>query len=231
MALYAISDLHLSFGTDKPMNIFGSKWENYTEKLKENWQKKIKPEDIVIIPGDISWAMYLEEAVEDFKFLNSLNGTKLILKGNHDYWWTTMSKMEAFLNENDFSTIKILNNTAYLYENIAICGTRGWNFAPENSTGEDRKIFEREKLRLVMSLEEAKVYKSEKILVAMHFPPISEENQDFFDIAKEYGAKAFIYGHLHAAAHKTAIEGERDGVDIRLVSCDYINFDPILLEI
>ena len=175
--------------------------------------------------------MYLEDAVEDFKFLNSLNGTKIILKGNHDYWWTTKSKMEAFLNENNFSTIKILNNTAYLYGNIAICGTRGWTFAPENSTGEDRKIFEREKLRLVLALENAKANNPEKIVVAMHYPPISEDSREFFDIAKEYKADAVIYGHLHGSAQSSAKEGEVDGVQLKMVSCDYINFDPILIEI
>lgn len=231
LALYAISDLHLSFGTDKPMNIFGAKWNNYTERLFENWQAIVKPDDVVVIPGDISWAMYLEDARDDFKFINSLNGTKLLLKGNHDYWWTTMSKMEKFLAENNFSTIKILNNTAFLYNNMAICGTRGWSSASENSDGEDKRIFEREKIRLVLSLEDAKAKNPEKIVVAMHYPPISDGNDDFLSIIKEYGASRCVYGHLHGASHNFAVEGELDGVKINLVSCDYINFAPLFLEI
>ncbi len=230
MALFAISDLHLSFGTDKPMNIFGSKWENYTNRLAENWQSKIKKDDTVIIPGDISWAMYLEDADKDFGFINSLNGTKIILKGNHDYWWTTVSKMEKFLDDKGFNTIKILNNTAYCYRNIALCGTRGWNFVTENSKENDKKIFERERIRLVLSLESAQALNPEKIVVAMHYPPVSENERDFFDILKEYKVDRCIYGHLHGPSHQNAIEGEVDGVKINLVAGDYINFDPLFLE-
>lgn len=230
MALFAISDLHLSFGTDKPMNIFGSKWEGYTERLFQNWQSKVKEEDVVIIPGDISWAMYIEDAYEDFKFINSLNGTKIFLKGNHDYWWTTVSKMEKYLKDKDFNTIKILNNTAFLYKNIAICGTRGWNGVPEDSQSDDKKIFDRERIRLVLSLESAKELNPEKIIVAMHYPPISDDGNDFSDILKEYGVYKCVYGHLHGASHQNAITGEINGTEISLVSGDYINFDPLLLE-
>ncbi len=230
VAIFAISDLHLSFGTDKPMNIFGSNWERYTERLFENWQSKVKEEDVVIIPGDISWAMYIEDAYEDFKFIESLNGTKILLKGNHDYWWTTVKKMENYLKNNGFDTIKILNNTAYLCGNIAICGTRGWNCVPQDSQSDDKKIFDREKIRLVLSLENAKSLNPEKIIVAMHYPPISEGGNDFSDILKEYGVDRCIYGHLHGPAHQNAIEGEVDGIKINLVSGDYINFNPLFLE-
>ncbi len=230
MALFAISDLHLSFGTDKPMNIFGSKWEGYTERLFNNWQSKVKEDDIVIIPGDISWATYIEEAYKDFEYINSLNGTKILLKGNHDYWWTTVSKMEKFLNDNNFSTIKILNNTAFMYKGIAICGTRGWNSVPENSVSDDKKIFDREKIRLVLSLESAKALNPDKIIVAMHYPPITEEQSSFFEILKEYKVSRCVYGHLHGPSHQNAIVGEVDGIKIDLVSGDYINFDPLFLE-
>ena len=230
MAFFAISDLHLSFGTDKPMNIFGSKWENYTERLRENWQEIVKPEDIVIIPGDISWALYLEEALNDFSFINSLNGTKLLLKGNHDYWWTTVSKMEKYFEENNFSTLKIINNSAFIYNDIAICGTRGWTVPPDNSSGEDKKIFEREKIRLILSLEDAKSRNPKDIIVAMHYPPLTEENDDFFKIIKEYNVSHCVYGHLHGPSHSTAIEGQVDGINVKLVSCDYINFDPLFIK-
>lgn len=230
MALFAISDLHLSFGTDKPMNIFGSKWEGYTEKLFLSWQSKVKPEDIVIIPGDISWATYIEDAYKDFEFINSLNGTKIFLKGNHDYWWTTLSKMEKFLKDSNFNSIKILNNGAFLYKDTAICGTRGWLGAPEGAASENRRIFERERIRLVLSLEEAKKLNPKDILVALHYPPVSEDKNDFMDILKEYGVKRCIYGHLHGASLKNAPKGDIEGVEIIPVSGDYINFDPLFLE-
>ena len=230
MALYAISDLHLSFGTNKPMNIFGSKWENYTEKLKINWQSVVKTDDVVIIPGDISWAMYMEDSYEDFKFINSLNGTKLIMKGNHDYWWTTVSKMQKYFEENEFTSIEILNHNAYMYNDTAICGTRGWIFPPENSIGEDKKIFEREKIRLVLSLEEAKSKNPDEIIVAMHYPPLGDGNNDFVNIMKEYSVTRCIYGHLHGSSHANAVEGVKDGIQFNLVSCDYMNFNPLFLK-
>lgn len=230
MALYAISDLHLSFGTNKPMNIFGAKWENYTEKLQLNWQSVVKPDDVVIIPGDISWAMYIEESFEDFRFLNSLNGTKLIMKGNHDYWWTTISKMEKFFEDNNFNSIKILNHNSYMYNKTAICGTRGWTFPAENSTGDDKKIYEREKIRLVLSLEDAKSKNPEEIIVSMHYPPLSEGNNEFMKIMQEYGVSRCIYGHLHGFSHINAIEGDYDGIKLNLISCDYINFNPLFLK-
>lgn len=229
VALYAISDLHLSFGTDKPMNIFGPKWENYTKRLAENWQSKVKSEDTVIIPGDISWAMYIQEAYEDFKFINALNGTKVLLKGNHDYWWTTVSKMEKYLSENGFDTIKILNNTAFLCGSTAICGTRGWSI-DTGAKEADRKIYERERLRLVMSLENAKKMKPENIIVAMHYPPVSDSGGDFLDILKEYGVRRCVYGHLHGHSHHSAPVGVIEGIELSLVSGDYINFDPLFLE-
>ena len=137
MSIYALADLHLSFGTDKPMDVFGSKWENYTEKIYSNWQNTVGDDDLVIIPGDVSWATYIEDAYEDFKFINELNGKKVIIKGNHDYWWTTLRKMENFLGENGFDTIKILNNTAMAFEDAAICGTRGWWFRENQSTTDE----------------------------------------------------------------------------------------------
>ncbi len=233
MAIFAISDLHLSLGGDKPMDVFGSKWSNYTEKMEKVWNSIVTDDDVVIIPGDISWATYINDAVTDFNYINSLKGKKLILKGNHDYWWTTLNKMNAFLEENNFDTIKILQNTAYLYDNVAICGTRGWTIPPLNSDGENKKIFEREKQRLILSLENAKALKPEKIIVAMHFPPLdkSAETSDFLEILKAYDVSECIFGHLHDSAHSSAPTGEYGGIKLRLVSCDYLNFTPILLRV
>lgn len=231
MAIFAVSDLHLPLGVDKPMNVFGSKWDNYVEKLKENWQKIVKPEDIVIMPGDISWATYLEDSVADFEYINSLNGKKVILKGNHDYWWTTMNKLSIFMAEHKFSTIEFVHNTAVMYGETAICGTRGWNIAHDNSSDEDKKIFMREKQRMILSLEDAKRKKAKDIIVAMHYPPVEKDglNRDFIEIMKEYGVKKCVYGHLHAAAQNFACQGDVDGVKLTLVSCDYLNFIPKLI--
>ena len=164
MAIYALSDLHLSFGVkDKPMDIFGDKWTNYEEKIKENWNQKVKEEDTVIIAGDISWAMYLEESLEDFRFLNKLNGTKIILKGNHDYWWTTVTKMNNFLEENNIENIKFLYNNTIELENYMICGTRYWGYDEE--TEDNEKVFKREIERAKLSLEAAKNQNEEKEII------------------------------------------------------------------
>lgn len=230
MAIFALADLHLSFGTDKPMDVFGEAWGDYTERIRTNWQKKVTNDDLVIIPGDVSWATYIEDAKQDFDFINKLNGQKIIIKGNHDYWWTTLSKMNKFLDENDFSTIRILNNTAVEFENAAICGTRGWWYR-DGQSEEDNKILEREKIRLILALEEARKLKKERIIVALHYPPVDSmsPNRDFMDIIKEYGADTCVYGHLHSYAHKSAVEGMVDEVCLKLVSADYVKFDPVLV--
>ena len=230
MAIFALADLHLSFGTDKPMDVFGEAWGDYTERIRTNWQKKVTNDDLVIIPGDVSWATYIEDAKQDFDFINQLNGQKVIIKGNHDYWWTTLSKMNKFIEENNFNTIRILNNTAIEFENAAICGTRGWWYRDEQSE-EDNKILEREKIRLILALEEARKLKKERIIVALHYPPVDSmsTNRDFMDIIKEYGVDTCVYGHLHSYAHKSAVEGMVDNVCLKLVSADYLKFDPLLV--
>ena len=159
MALYAIADLHLPLGIDKPMDIFGSAWENYVERLADNWQSSVKNDDTVILAGDFSWATYLEQSTKDFEYLHSLNGKKILLKGNHDYWWTTMNKLKEFTEKNNFSDITFMQNNSFKYEDIAICGTRGWiHPAWDNFGAEDRKIFDREVLRLELSLNSVKDY-------------------------------------------------------------------------
>lgn len=230
MAIYALGDLHLSFGVDKPMDVFGEAWGNYTEKIKVNWNKTVSEDDLVIIPGDISWATYIEDAYLDFKFINELNGKKVILKGNHDFWWTTLSKMDKFLNESGFDTIRILNNTAIEFEDTAICGTRGW-WDKDGQSPEDEKILDREKKRLILALEEAKKLKKSRIVVGIHYPPADSENlgSDFLEIMKEYKVQTCVYGHLHSFAHKKAINGEFEGINLKLVSGDFLDFTPVLV--
>lgn len=229
MSIFAIADLHLSFSCDKPMDIFGKNWENYSERLKNNWNNKIKDTDVVVIPGDISWSTYLEECYEDFKFINELNGHKVLLKGNHDYWWTTINKMNKYVEENNFSTITFLQNNSFQFDNISICGTRGWSLSQIENSESDVKIFDREKSRLILSIEYALKKSDNEILVALHYPPteIDKENKDFIDIMNFYKIKKCIYGHLHAQSINKAVEGIVDGVELKLVSCDGLNCDPI----
>lgn len=231
MSIFALADLHLSFGTDKPMDVFGSNWENYTEKIYQNWQSTVSDDDLVIIPGDVSWAMYLQDAYDDFKFINELKGKKVIIKGNHDYWWTTLKKMEEFLQYNSFDSIKILNNTAVAFENAAICGTRGWSIQEKNEKSDER-IIDREKHRLILALEEAVSLKKEKLIVGIHYPPFDHNGVEngFLEIMRNYGVDFCAYGHLHSYAHKNAVEGDRDGINLRLVAGDFVNFEPVLIS-
>lgn len=225
MAIYSISDLHLGLSADKPMDIFGPKWENYLEILKENWQKTVGPEDLVLLPGDLSWATYLDKAEADFRFLHELNGTKLVSKGNHDYWWETLSKLNAYLEKMGFSSIHFLHNTMYCYGNIAICAAKGY---PENGKSEaDQKLYNREVTRLQLSLEAAAQSGAKVTYVMLHYPPTLES--DFARLMEVYGVSLCLYGHLHGIHHKTALEGRYHGVEYRLVSADYLQFQPLLL--
>ena len=231
MSIYVIADLHLSFSVDKPMDIFGDNWEEHSEKIKNNWIQKVKPEDTVILPGDFSWATYLKEAKTDFDFLNSLPGKKILGKGNHDYWWTTVSKMKKFLNESNFENIDFLYNNSFLIENKIIAGTRGWvtNFKEK----ENLKILKREVLRLELSIKDGiEKYGDDKEIIAfLHYPPFFKENVseefDFIKILHKYNIKKCYYGHLHGSSHKEAIEGIVDGIEYKLISSDFINFDLI----
>ena len=233
MALFTISDLHLPLGIDKPMDIFGKRWENYVERIEEEWKSKVKSGDLVVMPGDFSWAMYLEESKKDFQFLNDLPGEKILLKGNHDYWWGTMNKMRKFLAEEGFSGIDFLQNKSVMYKNIAICGTRGWNYIGYNQpkTSEDETIFRREVLRLEMSLSDAKEKNPDEIIVFMHYPPILPEctDSEFSRLLKKYGVERCVYGHIHGINSKNAVTGLVDGIEYMLVSCDYLDFSPVKL--
>ena len=229
MAVYAISDLHLSYGIDKPMDIFGDRWVNYMDKLKENWEEIVKEDDYVLIPRDISWATYLEQAIKDFQFIENLPGRKIISKGNHDYWWTTMSKLNIFLEKNNFKTIEFIHNNSYNIQGFIVCGARGWKCPGDDGfSQEDKKIYERELNRLKLSLSNAKPIGEEEIIVMMHYPPFnsSKEPSEFVEIMGEYGVKKCLYGHLHGGSFNSAVEGEVEGIDFKLVSSDYLNFKP-----
>lgn len=223
MAIFAISDTHLSFGSDKPMTVF-SGWNDHIARLKTNWEHLVDQNDTVVIAGDISWAMRLEGAVEDFGFIHSLPGKKIILKGNHDYWWTSMTKMEAFLAQNGFDSIRILHNNFYECEGRAVCGTRGWFY----DSDEDDRVLLRERMRLVRSIEQAEQSGLTPV-VFLHYPPIHDGQvcEEIFGVLRDKGIKSCYYGHLHGYAIQKAINGTVDGVSLRLISCDAVDFTPI----
>lgn len=228
MALFVIADLHLSLGTDKPMDGFKG-WQDYVSRLEENWRNIVKPEDTVVIAGDISWAMKLEDSLADFTFINSLPGEKIIMKGNHDYWWSTRNKIDNFFAQNGLNTLHILHNGAYRVGDRAICGTRGWLYNSE--TEEDKKIVNREVGRLVASLEEGKKLGGE-LTAFLHYPPVYDimECREILDTLVEYGVKQCYFGHIHGQyAAKKALVGEYRGVHMHLISCDYVNFCPVLI--
>lgn len=229
MSLFAIADLHLSLGEDKPMDVFAG-WNDYVDRLKENWQKLVSEDDTVVIAGDISWAMKLEQTYIDFKFIDDLPGKKLFLKGNHDYWWGTKNKMDQFLQASQLSTISILFNNAYSCGEYAVCGTRGWFL--ENDTPEDIKVLNREVGRLKMSIEQALPTGLEPV-VFLHYPPYYRgiECTEIMDVLLEYGIRKCYYGHIHGKKNfRLAFEGEYKGINFRLVSCDKIGFMPVLVR-
>ena len=223
MALYAIGDTHLSFGTDKPMDVFGGGWTGYVERLRRGFET-VSPEDTVVLCGDLSWGMSLEEAREDFAFLNALPGQKVILKGNHDYWWTTAAKMERFFRENGFDTLSLLHNNCRFYGDAALCGTRGW-FYEEDRGEHSAKIFNRELLRLEVSL---KAGGDREKLCFLHYPPVYQgyRCREITDLLERYGVTRCCYGHLHGGSHRLAVCGPVGGVDYQLVSADYLGFCP-----
>lgn len=229
MSIFAIADLHLSLGTDKPMDVFHG-WDNYLERLTENWNKLVTDDDTVVIAGDISWAMKLSECEKDFAYINSLPGKKILLKGNHDYWWDTVSKIKNFLDDNKFNTIDVLFNNSYEVDDYILCGTRGWGLDCENS--EDIKILNRECGRLKLSLDFASNSDKEKI-VFLHYPPIYSDNicDDIINILNEYNIKRCYYGHIHGSKMiRGAFNGEYNGIKFKLISCDAVSFTPVLIR-
>ena len=228
MSLYVLGDPHLSFGSDKPMDVFPG-WEGYLPRLEKNWRALVRPEDTVMLPGDISWGMSLPGALPDLQYLHSLPGTKIISKGNHDYWWTTMSKMQRLLDEEDLDSIHILHNNTYVVGGYALCGSRGWFFDDESDHSE--KIIARECGRLRLSIAAAEETGLPKLLF-LHYPPVTQEREctPIMDVLRETGITRCYYAHLHGGAIRHAFEGERDGISVSLVSADALQFCPLLVE-
>lgn len=225
MSLFVIGDLHLSLSVkSKPMDIF-SGWENYMHILEENWRKNVSADDTIVLAGDISWAMNIKDAYDDFRWIHEMPGRKIILKGNHDYWWGSRKKMEDTFSFWGFDTLNILHNNHFAYENYGICGTRGWVNMPDESA--DAKVLAREAGRLSVSIGSA-VKEGLKPLVFMHYPPVygSSINLDILDVLFKYDIKKCWYGHLHGPAIKNALNGEREGIDFKLISSDFLQFCP-----
>lgn len=223
MALYTIGDTHLSLGTSKPMDVFGGNWENYVEKLSESLGQ-LNPEDTLVLCGDISWGMSLPEALPDFRFLDSLPGTKYILKGNHDYWWTTAAKFRRFCEEKGLRSLDLLHNNCAFYGDYALCGTRGW-FLEEEQKPHNAKVLAREIGRLETSLQAA----GEKpILCFLHYPPIYQGYQcpEILTVLAKYHVEQCCYGHLHGPTIRRRLEGKRGETEFSLISADYLGFVP-----
>lgn len=226
MSLYAIGDLHFSTSVNKPMDIFGDNWNNHQNKIIDNWKEIIKEDDTVLVLGDTSWAMNMKEAKEDLDIIDNLPGKKVFIKGNHDFWWSSLSKLKSAYKE-----ITFLQNSYYKYRNIGICGTRGWLCPNEVKFDEDdEKIYKREQLRLKMSLEAAIKDGCEELVAITHYPPTNDklEKSEFTKIFEEYNVKKVVYGHLHGAeSFEMGLKGERNNVEYILASSDYIDFKPI----
>jgi len=227
--LYAIGDTHLSQFSDKPMDVFGGKWNGYTDKLRSGFSA-LSDDDVTVICGDVSWGMTLEESLEDFRLLDRFPGKKLIVKGNHDYWWSSLKKMTEFFEANGIRTIEFLHNNCYRYGDRALCGTRGWFYEEGSGSGHDRKILSREVQRLETSLKAAGDA-PEKICF-LHYPPRygSYVCSEIIDVMERYGVKECCYGHIHGDGQRMAVRGTVDGILYRMVSADYLNFSPLRLE-
>ena len=225
MALYAIGDLHLSHRTNKPMDVFGGGWVNYTEKIKAGFTN-LNPEDVCVLCGDTSWGMCFEESLDDFIYIDNLPGKKIILKGNHDYWWNTVTKMKAFFEANNITSIDILHNNCYYYDNTAICGTRGWLYDDEFNTAQNEKVMAREVFRLRASLQAAGDANNK--ICFFHYPPRFKNIicSDIISVMNEFDVKRCFYGHLHGEGHRHAVHGTIEGIEYEIVSADYVDFTP-----
>lgn len=225
MAIFVLGDPHLSFSADKPMDIFGSRWENHHEKIKKAWLERVTDADTVVLAGDLSWAMSLREAEPDLQFFHDLPGQKILLKGNHDYWWETVAKMNRFLAERKWEDFTFLFNTAVPCEGVTLCGTRGWE--PESTSEQDKKLLEREVQRLEHSLSLAEEGK-EKV-VFFHYPPFGGEKAPFEALLKAHGVRRVYYGHIHGPAALQTKPLVRNGIEYTLISADALDFHPLLI--
>lgn len=234
IAVYAISDLHLSTNTDKSMEVFGSGWMDYMNRIKTNWLNTVSDNDTVVIGGDVSWEMKLADCESDFRFISNLPGRKIIFKGNHDYWWETVSKMNAFVKENNFNAIEFCNNNAFTADGVVICGTRWWLDPTSDEFGkDDDKVYAHELLRLENSLKSVAEQKSENILAVLHYPPFTESgevNTDIMGLFSAYKVKKCVYGHLHGAGLKNGVEGVIGGVEYKIISADFLDFTPLKIS-
>jgi len=224
VALYAIGDLHLSLNSDKPMDIFGPGWLDYVRRIEEGFSV-VSEEDTTVLCGDLTWGMSLEESLRDFQFINALPGKKLLLKGNHDYWWNTAKKMTAFFAEHELNTLQILYNNAYAYGDYSICGTRGWFYELDNEGTRNGKMVAREAGRLEASLQAGG---NKEKLCFLHYPPLYTGYRcpEILEILQKYNVKLCCYGHLHGASHRRRIEGNCGGTEYSLVAADFLKFIP-----
>lgn len=225
MRVFAIGDLHLPGGDMKPMDVFGSHWENHFERISESWRARVSEDDVVLIPGDISWAMQLADALHDLERIAQLPGRILILRGNHDYWWSSLTQLRCSLPQG----MHAVQNDAYDAGDMVFCGTRGWTIPGQNAAAQDEKIFRREVLRLEMSLKAAAQMADGRPIVAMmHYPPLLPEHKAsgtaFTKLLSAYGVSRCVYGHLHGQSIQRGINGVYDGVRYDLVSCDALGF-------
>jgi len=225
LAVFAISDLHLP-AREKPMDVFGAHWENHFERIRADWLERVAEADTVLLPGDLTWAMHLEDAMEDIERISSLPGKKILLRGNHDYWWSSIGRVRRALGADTYA----LQNDSMLIDGRLFAGSRGWTIPGEGADGDDVRIYQRERMRLEMSLKHARARDEQlPITVMMHYPPLSEEAVGFSDILESYGVSDCVYGHLHGAGLYGAIRGERNGVRYHQVSCDGLDFKMYLL--
>ena len=231
MALYVIGDTHFSEGCNKPMDIFGGAWTGYRDKLVSALSA-LQPEDVLVLAGDFSWGMSLQEALPDFRLLDSFPGKKLLIKGNHDYWWETVSKMKRFFAENAIETIDFLHNSCYFYNGAALCGTRGWFYDKNDPAAGDDKIFKRELIRLEASLKAAVDQGAREIDCFLHYPPVfaGTEVPQITEILSRYPVKRVFYGHLHGESLRGAFSGMRNGIYYAVVSADALGFRPIQIR-
>jgi len=237
MSIYALADLHLSLSNpEKSMELFGRQWAGYLDRISEGWKATVKPEDTVLIPGDISWATYVEKAEEDFAFISSLPGRKLLSRGNHDYWWTTMKKLDEFFESHSFPGMELVRTNVIEVEDCLVTGTRGWMTESAKSEDPDKKkIYDREKLRLglcVSELNKADPAHEKTHILMIHYPPFpaQQERTEYSEIIKEAGIDVCVYGHLHGRAHRFVREGVFDGCRYICASADYTGFAPVLVK-